>query len=133
MEESHNQTFEFRVVPALECRFLKEDATMSKIVNVDITMYGIAEVLHWCHDRNKGRVGGVDTAGFEKMKALLAEKPQSGDYFTLDQFWKKKVTLQLTEEEVETIDRCLYDIPNFDNEPLPQIRHKFWPKEAAAH
>ena len=106
---------------------------MSKIVNIDITMYGIAEVLHRCHDRNKGRVGGVDTAGFEKMKALLAEKPQSGDYFTLDQFWKKKVTLQLTEEEVETIDRCLYDIPNFDNEPLPQIRHKFWPKEAAAH
>ena len=42
---------------------------MSKIVNVDITMYGIAEVLHWCHTRNKGRVGGVDTAGFEKMKA----------------------------------------------------------------
>lgn len=133
MEESHNRTFEFRVVPALECRLFKEDAKMSKIMNIDITMYGIAEVLHWCHDRNKGRVGGVDTAGFEKMKALLAEKPQSGDYFTLDQFWKKKVTLQLTEEEVETIDRCLYDIPNFDNEPLPQIRHKFWPKEAAAH
>ncbi|MBM4138478.1 MAG: hypothetical protein FJ244_03240 [Nitrospira sp.] len=106
---------------------------MSKIVSVDITMYGIAEVLHWCHDRNKGRVGGVDTAGFENMKALLAEKPQSGDYFTLDQFWKKKVTLGLTQEEVETIDRCLYDIPNFDNEPLPQIRHKFWPKETATH
>ena len=106
---------------------------MSKIVNIDITMYGIAEVLHWCHTRNKGRVGGVDTAGFEKMKAYLAEKPQSGDYFTLDQFWKKKVTLPLTEEEVETIDRCLYDIPNFDNDPLPQIRHKFWPQQTASH
>ena len=79
---------------------------MGKTVKVDITMYGIAEVLHWCHDRNKGRIAGVDTAGFEKMKALLAEKPQSGDYFTLDQFWKKKVSLELTEEEVALIDRC---------------------------
>ena len=106
---------------------------MSNIVNVDITMYGIAEVLNWCHTRNKGRVPGVDTAGFQKMQALLAEKPQSGDYFALDQFWKKKVTLALTQDEVETIDRCLYDIPNFDNEPLPQIRHKFWPQPAQAH
>jgi hypothetical protein len=106
---------------------------MSKMVNVDITMYGIAEVLNWCLDRNKGRVPGVDTAGFKKMQELLAQKPQSGDYFTLDQFWKKKVSLPLTEDEVTTIDRCLYDIPNFDNEPLPQIRHKFWPQEIAAH
>jgi len=43
------------------------------------------------------------------------------------------VTLELTEEEVALIDRCLYDIPNFDNEPLPQIRHKFWPQQTAAH
>ena len=106
---------------------------MSKTVNIDITMYGIAEVLNWCHDRNKGRIPGVDTAGFKKMQELLAQKPQSGDYCTLDQFWKKKVSLPLTEEEVATIDRCLYDIPNFDNEPLPQIRHKFWPQEVAAH
>ncbi|MCP9438625.1 MAG: hypothetical protein NNA20_03635 [Nitrospira sp.] len=105
---------------------------MGDTVKIDITMYGIAEVLRWCHDRNKGRIGGVDSAGFQKMKALLAEKPQSGDYFTLDQFWKKKVTLELTEEEVATIDRCLYDIPNFENEPLPQIRHKFWPKSTTA-
>jgi len=63
---------------------------MGNTLRVDITMYGIAEVLHWCHDRNKGRIPGVDTAGFEKMKALLAEKPQSGDYFTLDQFGRKK-------------------------------------------
>jgi hypothetical protein len=41
--------------------------------------------------------------------------------------------LDLTEEEVALIDRCLYDIPNLDNEPLPQIRHKFWPQQAAAH
>jgi len=105
---------------------------MSKHVKVDITLYGIAEVLNWCHDRNKGRIDGVDTEGFQKMKALLAEKPQGADYFTLDQFWKKKVTLDLTEDEVATIDRCLYDIPNFDNEPLPQIRHKFWPQAVGA-
>ncbi len=106
---------------------------MSNIVNIDITMYGIAEVLYWCLERNKGRISGVDTPGFKKMQELLAQKPQSGDYFVLDQFWKKKVTLGLTEEEVGTIDRCLYDIPNFDNEPLPQIRHKFWPQQAASH
>jgi hypothetical protein len=124
--------FEIRRRVALEWRSLRR-SPMGNTVKIDITMYGIAEVLHWCHDRNKGRIPGVDTAGFEKMKALLAEKPQSGDYFTLDQFWKKKVTLELTEEEVATIDRCLYDIPNFDNEPLPQIRHKFWPKQVATH
>jgi hypothetical protein len=106
---------------------------MGSTVNVDITMYGIAEVLLWCHDRNKGRIPGVDTPGFKKMQEFLAEKPASGDYFTLDQFWKKKVTLSLTEEEVATIDRCLYDIPNLDNEPLPQIRHKFWPKPVQTH
>ena len=106
---------------------------MSKMMKIELSMYGIAEVLHWCHDRNKGRVPGVDTAVFDKMKVLLAEKPQSGDYFTLDQFWKKRATLDLTEEEVATIDRCLYDIPNFDSEPLPQIRHKFWPQQTAAH
>jgi hypothetical protein len=106
---------------------------MSANAKIELTMYGIAEVLKWCHDRNKGRVPGVDTAGFKKMQALLAEKPQGADYFTLDQFWKKKVTLELTEVEVATIDRCLYDIPNFDNVPLPQIRHLFWPKQPAAH
>jgi hypothetical protein len=95
-------------------------------------MYGVAEVLKWCIDRNHGRVPGVDTEGFKKMQALLAEKPQAGDYFILDQFWKKNVVLELTPEEVATIDRCLYDIPNFDNVPLPQIRHKFWPKQPAA-
>jgi hypothetical protein len=112
---------------------LGKEESMSKMMKIELSMYGIAEVLHWCHDRNKGRVPGVDTAGFDKMKVLLAEKPQSGDYFTLDQFWKKRVTLDLTEDEVATIDRCLYDIPNFDSEPLPQIRHKFWPQQTAAH
>jgi hypothetical protein len=110
-----------------------KEESMSKMMKIELSMYGIAEVLHWCHDRNKGRVPGVDTAGFDRMKVLLAEKPQSGDYFTLDQFWKKRATLDLTEDEVATIDRCLYDIPNFDSEPLPQIRHKFWPQQTAAH
>ena len=106
---------------------------MSAKAKIELTMYGIAEVLKWCIDRNKDRVPGVDTEGFKKMQALLAEKPQGADYFTLDQFWKKKVVLELTETEVATIDRCLYDIPNFDNVPLPQIRHLFWPKQPAAH
>ena len=108
---------------------------MSKKVTIPLSMYGVAEVLKWCIDRNNGRVPGVDTEGFKHMQALLAEKPTSNDYLALDQFWKKQVALELTEDEVSTIDRCLYDIPNFDNEPLPQIRHKFWPQAAgiAAH
>jgi hypothetical protein len=124
--------FENRSAFEVQCASCKEES-MSKMMQIELSIYGIAEVLHWCHDRNKGRVPGVDTAGFDKMKALLAEKPQSGDYFTLDQFWKRRVTLELTEDEVATIDRCLYDIPNFDSEPLPQIRHKFWPQQVAAH
>ncbi len=106
---------------------------MSETVQIELTMYGVAEVLKWCIDRNKGRIPGVDTAGFKKMQALLAEKPQVSDYTALDRFWKKKVVLELTKEEVETIDRCLYDIPNMENVPLPQIRHKFWPKQSVAH
>jgi len=27
---------------------------MSKMMKIELSMYGIAEVLHWCHDRNKG-------------------------------------------------------------------------------
>lgn len=106
---------------------------MAETRTVELTMYGIAEVLKWCIDRNKGRIPGTDTAGFKKMQALLNEKPKVGDYFTLDQFWKKSVKLELTEEEIQVIDRCLYDIPNFDNLPLPQIRHKFWPSAASTH
>ena len=103
-----------------------------EMVKMELTMYGIAEVLKWCIDKNNGRIAGVDTQGFKKMQTLLAEKPQSADYHSLDQFWKKKVVLDFTKQEVETIDRCLYDIPNFENVQLPQIRHKFWPKQEAA-
>ncbi|WP_447975347.1 hypothetical protein [Nitrospira sp. Kam-Ns4a] len=102
---------------------------MAEKVKIELTMYGIAEVLKWCLDKNKGRIPGTDTEGFKTMQALLAGKPQTADYYVLDQFWKKKVVLELTEEEIQTIDRCLYDIPNFENAPLPQIRHKFWPKQ----
>ena len=46
---------------------LGKEESMSKMLKIELSMYGVAEVLHWCHDRNKGRVPGVDTAGFEKM------------------------------------------------------------------
>lgn len=106
---------------------------MSQTIRIPLTMYGVAEVIKWCIDKNQGRIPGVDTQGFKNMQALLAQKPQSNDYLTLDQFWKKQVNLELTTEEVETIDRCLYDIPNFENVPLPQIRHKFWPGAVSSH
>jgi hypothetical protein len=102
-------------------------------MKIELTMYGVAEVLKWCIDRNNGRVPGVDTEGFKKMQTLMAERPKTGDYFTMDQFWKRSVVLELTASEVETIDRCLYDIPNYENVPLPQIRHKFWPQQAVSH
>lgn len=54
---------------------------MSKIVNVDITMYGIAEVLMWCLDRNKGRVPGVDTPGFKKNAGIVGTKASIGGLF----------------------------------------------------
>ncbi|MEE8241096.1 MAG: hypothetical protein V3R16_07500 [Nitrospirales bacterium] len=101
---------------------------MEETEKFELTMYGVAEVLKWCHDRNNGRVPDVDTAGFKKMKQLLEERPKSGDYFTLDQFWKKKVVVDFTPTEVATINCCLYDLPNMDSVPLPQIRHRFWPK-----
>lgn len=107
---------------------------MAEKVKIELTMYGIAEVVKWCIDRNNGRIPGVDTPIFKKMQELVAQKPKSGDYQTFDNFWRQRVVLELTPEEVATIDRCLYDIPNFENVPLPQIRHLFWPKpEAAAH
>jgi hypothetical protein len=107
---------------------------MANTVKYELSMYGIAEVVKWCIDKNNGRIPGVDTPNFKKMQALVAERPKSGDYFTFDQFWKKKVVLELTPDEVATIDRCLYDIPNLENVQLPQIRHLFWPKqEAASH
>lgn len=105
---------------------------MAEKVKFELTLYGVAEIIKWCIDKNHGRIPGTDTEGFKKMQELLAERPQSGDYFTLDQFWKKKVVLEFSEEEVATIDQCLYDIPNLESVQLPQIRHKFWPKQPAS-
>lgn len=102
----------------------------SKKVKIELTMYGVAEILKWCLEKNGGRISGVDTEGFKVMQAALSEKPPSGDYFTFDQFWKKSKVFEFTKEEVATIDRCLYDIPNFEGKQLPQIRYKFWPAQA---
>ena len=104
--------------------------THSGTVKIVLTMYGVAEVLKWCVDKNQGRIPGVDTEGFQRMKASLAEKPEKGDYFTFDKCWKSSKTFEFTPVEVATIDRCLYDIPNFEGKQLPQIRYKFWPAQA---
>ena len=96
---------------------------------IELTMYGVAEILKWCITRNNGRIPGVDTEGFKKMQEALAEKPTGVDYFTLDKFWKRKMVFEFTQNEIAIIDRCLYDIPNFDGAQLPQIRYKFWPSQ----
>jgi len=97
---------------------------------IDLTMLGVAEILKWCIKKNNGRIPGVDTEVIKKMQAALAEKPTGVDYFTLDKFWKKRMVFEFTPDEIATIDRCLYDIPNFDGAQLPQIRYKFWPESA---
>ena len=102
-----------------------------KTVDIELSMYGVAEIVKWCITRNNGRVPGVDSEGLKKLQEALQEKPATGDYFTLDQFWKKRKIFHFTPEEVVTIDRCLYDIPNFEGAQLPQIRYKFWPKQSA--
>ena len=104
--------------------------TKSGKVKIEITMYGVAEILKWCVDKNNGRIPNVDTEGFKRMQAALADKPEKGDYFTFDKFWKVSKVFEFTKEEVETIDRCLYDIPNLEGKQLPQIRYKFWPAQA---
>ena len=80
---------------------------MSQTVRIPLTMYGVAEVIKWCVDKNQGRIPGVDTQGFKTMQALLAQKPQSNDYLTLDQFWKKQVR------------SGTHDRRGRDNRPLP--------------
>lgn len=102
---------------------------MPGTVKIELSMYGVAQILKWCITKNNGRIPGVDTAGFKSMQAALEEKPKVGDYFTLDKFWKSRKTFTFTEDEVATIDRCLYDIPNFEGQQLPQIRYKFWPAQ----
>jgi len=102
-------------------------ATAAKTFTIELTMYGVAEIVKWCIARNGGRIPGVDTAGFTAMQDALKEKPASGDYFTFDQFWKQKREFVFTKDEVAVIEQCLYDIPNFEGKQNPQIRYKFWP------
>jgi len=99
-------------------------------IKIELTMYGVAEILKWCVTQNNGRISGVDTEVFKQMQTAVAEKPPAGDYFTFDQFWKKSRIFEFTKEEIATIDQCLYDIPNFEGKQLPQIRYKFWPAQA---
>jgi hypothetical protein len=114
----------------IERSLFLEEAHMSdkKKRKIELSMFGVAEILKWCITKNNGRIPGVDTEGIKKMQDALAEKPTGVDYFTLDKFWKKRLVFEFTPDEIATIDRCLYDIPNFDGAPLPQIRYKFWPE-----
>lgn len=93
---------------------------------IELSMYGVVEILKWCIDKNNGRVPGVDTTVFKQMQAAVKEKPEKGDYFTYDQFWKTKRVFEFTKEEVATVDQCLYDIPNMEGKQNPAVRYKFW-------
>jgi len=93
---------------------------------ITLTRYGIAEVLKWCLERNHKQIPGTDAPAFQRMKAELEALPKSSDYFTLDQFWKEPVTLEFTDEEIHTVDRCLYDNPNAESNQNPPIRYRFW-------
>jgi len=95
---------------------------------IELSMYGVAEIVKWCITRNNGRIPGVDTPVFQQLQDAVKEKPATNDYYTLDQFWKSRKVFEFSPEEVAMVDRCLYDIPNFDGAQLPQIRYKFWPK-----
>ena len=95
---------------------------------IELSMYGVAEIVKWCVTRNNGRVPGADTKVFQQLQDALKEKPATNDYFTLDQFWKTRRVYEFPPADVATVDRCLYDIPNFDVAQNPQIRYKFWPK-----
>ena len=69
---------------------------------------------------------GVDSPTNASLMLELKKKPDSSDYFTLHQFWKEPVTIEFTDEEIHTVDRCLYDNPNAENNQNPAIRYRFW-------
>ncbi len=52
---------------------------MAEKVKFELTLYGVAEIMKWCVDKNHGRIPGTDTEGFNMMQELLAERPQSGE------------------------------------------------------
>lgn len=93
---------------------------------ITLTRYGIAEVLKWCIERNHKNIPGTDSAAFQRMQEELKKKPDTSDYFTLHQFWKEPVTIEFADEEIHTVDRCLYDNPNAENNQNPAIRYRFW-------
>ncbi len=93
---------------------------------ITITRYGIAEVLKWCVDKNHKQIPGTDTPGFAHMKKELETRPASSDYFVLDQYWRKPITIEFTDEEIRTVDRCLYENPNHESNQNPPIRYRFW-------
>ena len=93
---------------------------------ITITRYGIAEVLKWCVDRNHKQITGTDSPGFMHMKKELKDRPVSSDYFVLDQYWRHPVTIEFTDEEIRTVDRCLYENPNAESNQNPSIRYRFW-------
>jgi hypothetical protein len=97
---------------------------------IELSMYGVSEIIKWCITENKGRIPGVDTKVFKEMQAAVSEKPEKGDYFTFDQFWKTRKVFEFSKEEVETVDRCLYDIPNMEGRQNPAVRYKFWEAQA---
>src|SRR5437899_12638085 len=91
---------------------------------ITLTRYGIAEVLKWCIERNHKNIPGTDSAAFQRMQEEMKKKPETSDYFTLHQFWKEPVTIELAYEELHTADRCLYDNLNADNNQNPPIRYR---------
>ncbi len=93
---------------------------------ITLTRYGIAEVLKWCIERNHKQIPGTDSPAFQRMIAEIKAQPASSDYFTLDQFWKQPVAIEFTEEEIRTVDRCLYENPNAESNQNPAIRYRFW-------
>ena len=101
----------------------------TKTKTIELSMYGVAEIMKWCVERNDGRIPGVDSNVFKKMREALDERPKVGDYYVLDNFYKTRKNFEFTHDEVVLVDRCLYDIPNFDGAQLPQIRYRFWPTQ----
>ena len=93
---------------------------------IALTRYGIAEVMKWCIKLNHKNIPGTDAPAFKRMQAELDAIPKAADYFTLDQFWKEPVTIEFTDEEIHTVDRCLYDNPNAESNQNPSIRYRFW-------
>jgi hypothetical protein len=93
---------------------------------ITITRYGIAEVLKWSVDRNHKQITGTDSPAFQRMKQEMSSRPASSDYFLLDQYWRQPVTIEYTDEDIRTIDRCLYENPNAESNQNPPIRYRFW-------